>query len=145
MRRESQRFFNMIGKFQKEDIDFLQELKKQEENQSILDIIEFAIALNDVKHSPILDTRIEALEQISGNLDPRVKNTLNSILKGDLLLTNPSDSQILRPLVEAELGRIAKKERFYSVLEKFSFGLSLGSILLLAALGLAITFGVMGS
>ena len=136
--------FNMIGKFQKEDIDFLQELKKQEENQSILELIEFAIALNDVKHSPILDTRIEALEQISGNLDPRVKNTLNSILKGDLLLTNPPDSQILRSLVEAELGRIAKKERFYSVLEKFSFGLSLGSILLLAALGLAITFGVMG-
>ena len=60
----------MIGKFQKEDIDFLREIKKQEENQSILELIEFAIALNDVKHSPILDTRIEALEQISGDLDP---------------------------------------------------------------------------
>ena len=135
---------NMIGKFQEKDIDLLQELKKREEDQSILEIIKFAIALNEVKHSLILDTRIEALDQISGNLDPLVKNTLNSILKDESHLKNSADNQIFVSRVEAELARIAKKERFYSVLEKLSFGLSLGSILLLAALGLAITFGVMG-
>ena len=135
---------NMIGKFQKKDIDLLQELKKREEDQSILEIIKFAIALNEVKNRLILDTRIEALGQISGNLDPLVKNTLNSILKDESHLKNSADNQIFVSRVEAELARIAKKERFYSVLEKLSFGLSLGSILLLAALGLAITFGVMG-
>ncbi len=135
---------NMIGKFQKKDIDLLQELKKKEEEQSILEIINFAIALNEVKHSPILNTRIEALAKISSNLDPVFKNTLKSILKGDFQLTNSADNQIFLPRVEAELARIAEKERFYSILEKLSFGLSLGSILLLAALGLAVTFGVMG-
>ena len=135
---------NMIGKFQKKDIDLLQELKKKEEEHFILEIINFAIALNEVKHSPILNTRIEALTKISSNLDPVFKNTLKSILKGDFQLTNSADNQIFLPRVEAELARIAEKERFYSVLEKLSFGLSLGSILLLAALGLAVTFGVMG-
>src|ERR1700679_2113341 len=34
--------------------------------------------------------------------------------------------------------------KFYGVIEMLFFGLSLGSVLVLAAIGLAITFGVMG-
>ena len=135
---------DMIGKFQKEDIVRLRELTKQEEEQSILELLEFAIALHEVKHSQILDIRIEALAKISDRLFPAVKNTLTSILEGDFDLTNPADNEAFLLRVKDQLTKIDKMERFYSVLEKLSFGLSLGSILLLAGLGLAITFGVMG-
>ena len=64
---------DMIGKFQKEDIVRLRELTKQEEEQSILELLEFAIALHEVKHSQILDIRIEALAKISDRLFPAVK------------------------------------------------------------------------
>jgi urea transport system permease protein len=40
--------------------------------------------------------------------------------------------------------KIQSKADFYSFIEKVFFGLSLGSVLVLAAIGLAITFGVMG-
>ena len=134
----------MIGKFKKEDIVLLQKLIKKEEEKSILDLLEFAIALHEVKHSEVLDIRIKALAKISDRLSPAVKNTMISILDGDFYLADPADNEVLLLRVKDELTRIEEKERFYAVLEKLSFGLSLGSILLLAGLGLAITFGVMG-
>ena len=70
----------MIGKFKKEDIVLLQELKKQEEEKSILDVIEFAIALHEVKYSEVLDVRIKALAKISGRLSPAVKYIMISFL-----------------------------------------------------------------
>jgi urea transport system permease protein len=45
---------------------------------------------------------------------------------------------------EAALRRIDAKLSFYRGLENIFFGLSLGSVLVLAAIGLSITFGVMG-
>ena len=134
----------MIGKFKKEDIVLLRKLKKQEEEKSILDLIEFAIGLHEVKYSEVLDIRINALAKISDRLSPAVKNTMISILDGDFHLADPADNEVLLLRVKDGLTKIEEKERFYAALEKLSFGLSLGSILLLAGLGLAITFGVMG-
>jgi len=47
-------------------------------------------------------------------------------------------------LQRAPVGNIEAKLQLYSLAETTFFGLSLGSVLLLAAIGLAITFGVMG-
>ncbi len=44
----------------------------------------------------------------------------------------------------AALVKIEERVEFYGLLETLFFGLSLGSVLVLAAIGLAITFGVMG-
>ena len=75
------------------------------------------------------------------------------------LLADHSDKQILTLLeqraaveqeaaVSDELGRaiesLQARERWFAFLGDLFFGLSLGSVLLLAAVGLAITFGVMG-
>ena len=46
--------------------------------------------------------------------------------------------------VEAATASIARTERLWSLVQSAYYGLSLGSVLLLAATGLAITFGVMG-
>ena len=42
------------------------------------------------------------------------------------------------------INKINSKIKFYKLLENLFFGLSLGSVLFIAAVGLAITFGVMG-
>ncbi|MFM7345088.1 MAG: urea ABC transporter permease subunit UrtB, partial [Tagaea sp.] len=50
----------------------------------------------------------------------------------------------LRAALEAGIARIERAQQFRQIGQTFWFGLSLGSVLLLAAIGLAITFGVMG-
>jgi urea transport system permease protein len=50
----------------------------------------------------------------------------------------------LRPAIQAELGTLANTQAAWSIAQNVWYGVSLGSVLLLAAIGLAITFGVMG-
>jgi urea transport system permease protein len=50
----------------------------------------------------------------------------------------------VRHAAEAALTRIQARLQFYRAVETVFFGLSLGAVLVLAAIGLAITFGVMG-
>ncbi|KOF17235.1 urea ABC transporter permease [Ensifer adhaerens] len=50
----------------------------------------------------------------------------------------------LKPDIEAALQRIEQAQAFWNAGQNVWYGLSLGSVLLLAAIGLAITFGVMG-
>ena len=50
----------------------------------------------------------------------------------------------VRRAAAAAVARIDSSRRFYAGVETLFFGLSLGSVLVLAAIGLAITFGVMG-
>ena len=83
------------------------------------------------------DQRLLALNNLQGNLNPAVKNELTK------LLATEKDKKI-RTKAEATLASIASKIAFYALLEKIFFGLSLGSVLVLAAIGLAITFGVIG-
>ncbi len=67
----------------------------------------------------------------------------------DLLKKNPDGSFIeqnadLRHVAQQAIAVIERKQFFISQVGNLFYGLSLGSILLLAALGLAITFGLMG-
>ena len=50
----------------------------------------------------------------------------------------------LKETIERAIGAIEQRQRFREVGQTIWFGVSLGSVLLLAAIGLAITFGVMG-
>ncbi len=50
----------------------------------------------------------------------------------------------IRVAAQVSLKKLHEREGMYSIVENLFFGVSLGSVLLLAAVGLAITFGVMG-
>ncbi len=63
-----------------------------------------------------------------------------AILTGALASASPE----LRPAIERGISRIEDSLAMWSGLQNVWYGLSLGSVLLLAAIGLAITFGVMG-
>ncbi len=57
-------------------------------------------------------------------------------------LANAPDE--LKPALEASIDSLARTRAVWDLLQNVWYGVSLGSVLLLAAIGLAITFGVMG-
>ena len=62
-----------------------------------------------------------------------------------LLASMPADaSDAVKTAAAAAIASVEQTLAFWSVLQNLWYGLSLGSVLLLAAIGLAITFGVMG-
>nr|WP_045963891.1 urea ABC transporter permease subunit UrtB [Vibrio nigripulchritudo] len=83
------------------------------------------------------DVQLEAIKNISGSKAPQVFQTLNQILE-------TSDDSAVIAAANKALAKYQQSQRLYSGIETVFFGLSLGSVLVLAGIGLAITFGVMG-
>jgi urea transport system permease protein len=114
-----------------------------EEDGDVQAAMSLAIAILDVRGQ---DTRLrlDAIEILATDLSPNIRNTLN-----DLLRTNADGSfaETDKAVIEAATDALKKIDRqvwLYGLVETLFFGLSLGSVLALSAIGLAITFGVMG-
>jgi urea transport system permease protein len=89
-------------------------------------------------------TRLEAVATLGHRLRPEVRNRLAAMLESSSDDSSvEGDADVRRAAAEA-VRRIDRSRAFYSGVETLFFGLSLGSVLVLAAIGLAITFGVMG-
>ncbi|MCG8016644.1 MAG: urea ABC transporter permease subunit UrtB [Candidatus Thiodiazotropha sp. 'RUGA'] len=107
-----------------------------EQDEEIIEAMSIIIALSDLS-SDDLQLRNDAVTLLSGNIHPSVRNALNQ-------LQQQTDDKALAQSIKQALDSIDAKLQFYAVIENLFFGLSLGSVLVLAAIGLAITFGVMG-
>jgi urea transport system permease protein len=84
------------------------------------------------------DEQLAAIRALGTATDPQIKNLLDQYRnRGGL---DPE----LKTAVDAALAAIARRLQLTGLAANLFQGLSLGSILLLAAIGLAITFGVMG-
>ena len=82
--------------------------------------------------------RIAAIASLRSSLNSDVYNRL-------VALTGEAEPDIgVRNAAARAVRHIDSWRKFYGVVEMLFFGLSLGSVLVLAAIGLAITFGVMG-
>ncbi len=81
--------------------------------------------------------RLKAIETLSAYADPEVRSLLGSIM------TTESDETV-RAAAEKAKARVEEQLALWATLGNLFQGISLGSVLLLAAVGLAITFGVMG-
>ncbi len=88
--------------------------------------------------------RIAAIDKLKEVNSIDVVNRLNVMIeKDDNGNYLESDAEV-RNLAKVALVKINSRLQFYSTIETVFFGLSLGAVLVLAAIGLAITFGVMG-
>jgi urea transport system permease protein len=81
--------------------------------------------------------RIEAIEVLRGSL-------LNEVRIGLEATATRDDDPEVREAAQEAIDSIESRIQLYRFTENLFFGLSAGSVLLLAAIGLAITFGVMG-
>jgi urea transport system permease protein len=88
--------------------------------------------------------RLDAIEVLSGDLNPDVFNRLTAMVEMAADGTPVEHDATVRAAAQRALRSIENARTFYSSVQTLLFGLSQGSILVLAAIGLAITFGVMG-
>ena len=102
-----------------------------------------AIALLEIDHGDA-KARLAAIRRLEGNLHPQVRNRLRQILAEDAAGDPAETDQAARVAAARVLKGIESKLEFYDFVQTLFFGLGLGSVLALAAIGLAITFGVMG-
>jgi urea transport system permease protein len=84
------------------------------------------------------DERLAAIRALGTATDPQVKNLLD-----EFRYTANIDPELYKAAGEA-LAAIDSRLRWTGIAANLFQGISLGSVLLLAAIGLAITFGVMG-
>lgn len=119
-----------------EGIALLLVRQQTEDAGRVLAAIDTALALYQLQGVD-RDARLQAIETLSGSLESEARNALTRVANDD------ADPQ-LRNAAQDALDSIAGRISFYRFVENLFFGLSLGSVLLLAAIGLAITFGVMG-
>ncbi len=110
-------------------------LAEQENNPEIREVMQLGVAMAALNNGSV-EERLAAIDTVSGSLHPKVRNRLTQ-------LTEYEDKQVAAAAAEA-LKSIEDRITLYGHAETLFFGLSLGSVLVLAAIGLAITFGVMG-
>ena len=84
------------------------------------------------------EQRLAAIGMLGTTTDPQVKNLL------DEFRASADTDPELQKAADAALASIGDRLRLVGIAANLFQGISLGSVLLLAAIGLAITFGVMG-
>jgi len=114
-----------------------------EQDAAVRTQIDDALAMVDVGSADPA-RRLAAVETLRGNLMPEVYNLLGTLTaQGDDGTYAESDPAVLAA-AQSVMREIESSRKLYSTIEMLFFGLSLGSVLVLAGIGLAITFGVMG-
>ncbi len=124
------------------DLSFIEQALKTEESARVIDVLETVRALM-LLQSDQATIRLLALSELEGSLYPEVRIELNKFIS-----SFDSETQKTRAdeyqLAEKTLTDIETLMSYNGYAENLYFGLALGAVLLLAAIGLAITFGVMG-
>ncbi|MBA2592789.1 MAG: urea ABC transporter permease subunit UrtB [Gammaproteobacteria bacterium] len=99
--------------------------------------MENALALGDLE-SPQRKVRQAAVTKLGASLSSVVRNRLTR------LMDDPSEDPAVRAAARRSVSAMRFRLQIYGFFETVFFGLSLGAVLVLASIGLAITFGVMG-
>lgn len=120
----------------------LRERLKRESDTRVREVIELALALIDVESSEA-GIKVDAIHALGASLNPQARTKLTKVLARDGNNFLEPDPNIRNAAREA-LASIKLRLEAAHVAETLFFGLSLGSVLLLSSIGLAITFGVMG-
>ena len=118
-------------------------LIKAEKDEDARELMSVILLIEQLQTGSIAE-KLSAAKQLSNRLEPTVKNALVKQLGS--LPSNAVDAQTkeLKTVLSNTIDSIEQQASVFSLAENLFFGLSLGSVLLLAAIGLAITFGVMG-
>ncbi|MGY3689839.1 urea ABC transporter permease subunit UrtB [Vibrio coralliilyticus] len=126
----------LMAKMNQDTVALLKLQLKAESDESVIAALHLALAVNSALNADT-KARIAAIEILADYQQPIVLKTLNKVLSRE------QDQDVIAAAQRA-LDDYQQSQRFYSGVETLFFGLSLGSVLVLAGIGLAITFGVMG-
>lgn len=114
-----------------------------EKDPSIRRALEVAMASAALK-SPDASVRRQAVIALGESKNSAFKPALLGLITADGTGQYIEPDETVRTAAKAALSKIEQHQTLISWIGNIFFGISLGSVLLLAALGLAITFGLMG-
>ncbi len=124
-------------------LELLKEHESTEQDEDVLSTIRLIFALHDLQNSDKL-VRLNAMDTLKEYNSLEAYNRLSALVEKDSAGNFIEADTEVRKKAQAALKKIDARLQFYSSVETVFFGLSLGAVLVLAAIGLAITFGVMG-
>ena len=130
---------NLLKTADELDPDILDEALAQEKDAEVRDILMLVEGIRQLE-SDDSAVRLEGIDALTGSLYPEVRGALMNFVNRSEAAGNTDETAA----AEKALSKIDAKMRFNNIFENLYFGLALGAVLLLAAIGLAITFGVMG-
>lgn len=110
---------------------------EREESSSVKAEMAMALAMIDIEAEDV-KLRKQAIEALADSYSPEAMATLQRLAE------QTDENRELTKLAASGAERIQERMNVMRFIENLFFGISLGSVLLLAAIGLAITFGVMG-
>jgi len=128
---------SLLGDLTPDTVVAIEKALLKERNTDVRAAMETAVAMNRAQASTDPLIRIEAVRALGESQYAEVRNLLDQMKQSE------EDAALLTAINES-LRSMKMRSDFYGVVDQLFFGLSLGSVLLLAAIGLAITFGVMG-
>jgi urea transport system permease protein len=118
-------------------LETLAALREQQTHGATVRALDSAIAVLNLDSADSA-VRLAAIEAVAGNVDAFVRTKLTR-LAGDAGVDKATSDA-----AAAAIRRIESKVQLFELIRTAFFGLSLGSILVLAAIGLSVTFGIMG-
>ncbi|HYD49516.1 MAG TPA: urea ABC transporter permease subunit UrtB [Terriglobales bacterium] len=127
---------SLYGSLTDETVVLLREALGRETDDGVRSSLQTAIALADLR-SPEPALRSAAIAALASSMHSEAHSRLGAVAADD---AEPE----LRHAAESAIRGIDRRRALYGIVETIFFGLSLGFVLVLAATGLAITFGVMG-
>jgi urea transport system permease protein len=134
---------DMLRSLDEPTVALLRERNEIETNSAVRRAIGTGLALADLDGSDPA-ARMAAISTLSSRLGSDVRNKLASLAEKSPDGTFIETDAAVRAAAATALEHIDSHRAVYSAIETLFFGLSLGSVLVLIAIGLAITFGVMG-
>ncbi len=133
----------IISDLDAEKAQLLREQMPNESDAAVKTAMRTGLALANLDSEDRI-LRLAALEALQGSTYPEVRNRLTRMTELDEQGKAKEPDAEVYAEARAVLKQIEFKLELFALGETVFFGLSLGSVLLLAAIGLAITFGVMG-
>ncbi|SER49302.1 urea transport system permease protein [Vreelandella subterranea] len=121
----------LIGNVEEEQVEPLTNRMAEEPSAAVRHRLNQALAVYRLNQGDV-----EAVEVLSGSLNSNVRVALNRATQ--------SEDPLVVDAATTALADIEQNLKINRAAETLYFGLSMGSVLVLAAIGLAITFGVMG-
>jgi len=121
----------------------LRERKDVETDPAVKKEIDTGLALAALDGSDP-QARLEAITALRDSISQDARNRLAALVDKNADGNFVESDEKVRTAAETAIKRIDQWRSLYSAIQQLFFGLSLGSVLVLVAIGLAITFGVMG-
>lgn len=128
---------SLLADLDESTIETIKKIKETEQNSDVNELMDVAIAMYMLAESDSAEARLNSVTVLAPRLETEVRNLLIKIAETE-------QEPAVKKAIDNALKNIEQSVENYQFIDKLFFGLSLGSVLLLAAIGLAITFGVMG-